>query len=98
MHLSFVNLQAKTPEDAEEGYYLMQDIMKLMQQQQNSDGSLKRGAKVVKVLAPDVEEEEFTVGPALFGPDLGKYEFQVGCYAKIIKKAVTEIAKKNGIK
>ena len=74
------SLQAKTPEDAEEGYYLMQDIMKLMQQQQNADGNPKRGAKAVRVLVPELEEDTFTVGPALFGPDLGENEFQVGFF------------------
>ena len=33
--------------------------------------------KMVKILSPDVEDDEITVGPALFGPDLGTNEFQV---------------------
>ena len=65
----------------------MQDIMKLMQQQQNADSNPKRGAKAVRVLVPDLEEDQFTVGPALFGPDLGENEFQVGFYALMQKCA-----------
>lgn len=41
------------------------------------DGAPKRDAKRVRVLWPESEEMEFTVGPALFGPDLGENEFQV---------------------
>ena len=40
------------------------------------DGSPKRSAKLVRILRPEVENE-FEVGPALFGPDIGKNEFQV---------------------
>ena len=39
---------------------------------------LRREAKMVKILTPEVDDDEFTVGPALFGPDLGRNEFQVG--------------------
>ena len=35
VQISHAMQRAKTPEDAEEGWYLMQDITKLMQQQQN---------------------------------------------------------------
>ena len=103
VQVSHVMQKAKTPEDSEEGWYLMQDIMRIMGQQQNAgacvyiclfahstticmpasthvDGTSKRLAKMVRVLKPKVNEDEreFIVGPALFGPDLGDKEFQVG--------------------
>ena len=41
-----------------------------------SPGGAAREAKQVKILTPDVEDDEIVVGPALFGPDLGRNEFQ----------------------
>ena len=35
VQISHLMQKAKTPEDAEEGWHLMQDIMRLMNQQQN---------------------------------------------------------------
>lgn len=78
VQVSHVMQKAKTPEDAEEGWYLMQDIMRLMsQQQQNAKNSTQRTSKLVRILIPDCDGDEILVGPALFGPDLGENEFQV---------------------
>ena len=55
----------------------MQEILKVMDAQKSMAGDNVREPKQVQILTPDVEEDEITVGPALFGPDLGKNDFQV---------------------
>ena len=55
----------------------MQEIMKAMDTQKSMSGGSAREAKQVRILTPEVEEDEITVGPALFGPDLGRNGFQV---------------------
>ena len=61
----------------------MQEIVKAMGNQKTGGGGegvggeMTRGAKQVKILTPDVEDDEIIVGPALFGPELGRNEFQV---------------------
>ena len=47
------------------------------------DGSQRQTPKLARILTPaDLQERgirhEFTVGPAMFGPELGVGEFQVG--------------------
>ena len=70
--------QARNPEDAEEGWYLMQEIVKAMDAQQATGRKGEtRSAKQVWILSPDVEDDKIVVGPALFGPDLGKNDYQV---------------------
>ena len=55
----------------------MQEIVKAMNSQKTTTGAgVTRDAKQVKILTPDVEEDEITVGPALFGPDLRENGFQ----------------------
>lgn len=82
VQVSHVMQRAKSPEDAEEGWYLMQDIMKLTQQQQTRDGIAAREMKLVRIVSPSNLEErgmkyKFEVGPAMFGPNLGTSQFQV---------------------
>ena len=70
-------VQARNQQDAEEGWYLMQEIIKAMDAQKATGGGVARVPKQVRILTPDIEEDEIMVGPALFGPDLGKNDFQV---------------------
>ena len=71
-------LKARNQEDAEEGWYLMQEIIKAMDAQKAMAGGVTREAKQVWILSPEVEDDKILVGPALFGPDLGgEKDFQV---------------------
>eukprot|EP00731_Ephydatia_muelleri_P023845 Em0016g116a len=75
IQVSHMMQRAKTPADAEEGWLLMQEIMKVMATQHNtgesSGDSVNSEAAMVRVLSPVMEKNEFIVGPAMFGPRLG---------------------------
>ena len=55
----------------------MQEIVKAMDTHKAMGGGANREPKQVRILTPDVEDDAITVGPALFGPDLGRNDFQV---------------------
>lgn len=92
IQVSHMMQRARSPEDAEEGWLLMQEIMKVMASQQNpTEGhSVNSDPVAVKVLSPVLEKNEFVVGPAMFGPHLGgNNEFHISA-------ALTEPEPQNG--
>ncbi|CAI8022850.1 ER degradation-enhancing alpha-mannosidase-like protein 3 [Geodia barretti] len=84
---------ARNQEDAEEGWYLMQEIIKAMDAQRamgggGGGGGGTREAKQVWILSPDVEDDKIAVGPALFGPDLGgDKDYQVAAGLVILEES-----------
>ena len=49
VQVSHLMQKAKTPADAEEGWFLMQDIMKFMTEQKKTQGKRLRGFRSLKV-------------------------------------------------